>query len=89
MTFQDVRELLSDLLLRRGCPTYIRPGNGPGFIARSLRSWYGQLAGSPLFIQPGSPWENADLESFNGKLRDEPLNGELFFTLHEAQIITE
>lgn len=60
---------------------------GPEFIARMLRQWYEQLAIAPLFIEPGSPWENGYVESFNGKLRDELLNGELFYTLHEARVI--
>ncbi len=89
LTSQHVREVLSELFVTRGCPTHIRSDNGPEFIARSLRSWYGQLSIAPLFIEPGSPWENGYLESFNGKLRDELLNGELFYTLREAQIMIE
>ena len=86
---RDVRDILGELFLVRGCPTYIRSDNGPEFIARSLRTWYGHLAVSPLFIEPGSPWENGYLESFNGKLRDELLNGEMFYTLLEARTLTE
>jgi putative transposase len=65
---------------------YLRFDNGPEFIATALRAWYRALAVAPLFIEPGSPWENGYVESFNGKLRDELLNGELFYTLHEAQV---
>ena len=63
--------------------------NGPEFIAQRLRDWFGKLKVSPLFITPGSPWENGYIESFNGKLRDELLNGELFYTLKEAQVLIE
>ena len=86
---QDVQEVLAELFLLRGCPTHIRSDNGPEFIARMLRQWYERLAVAPLFIEPGSPWENGYVESFNGKLRDELLNGELFYTLHEARVIVE
>jgi putative transposase len=88
-TSREVQEVWSELFLRRGCPTHIRSDNGPEFIARMLRQWYERLALAPLFIAPGSPWENGYVESFNGKLRDELLNGELFYTLHEARVIVE
>ena len=88
-TSWNVQEVLSELFLYRGCPTHIRSDNGPEFIARALRAWYGVLAVAPLFIEPGSPWENGYVESFNGKLRDELLDGELFYTLHEAQVLVE
>ncbi len=86
---QDVQEVLAELFLLRGCPTHIRSDNGPEFIARMLRQWYERLTIVPLFIEPGSPWENGYVESFNGKLRDESLNGELFYTLHEARAIVD
>lgn len=89
LTSQGVQEVLSELFLLRGCPTHIRSDNGPEFIARMLRQWYERLAVAPLFIEPGSPWENGYVESFNGKLRDELLNGELFYTMHEARVIVE
>lgn len=89
LTSREVQEVLSELFLRRGCPTHIRSDNGPEFIARALRDWYRFLAIAPLFIEPGSPWENGYVESFNGKLRDELLNGELFYTLYEAQVLIE
>jgi len=89
LTSQGVQEVLGALFLQHGCPAYIRSDNGPEFIAHALREWYGQLEVAPLFIEPGSPWENGYVESFNGKLRDELLNGELFYTLQESQIIIE
>jgi putative transposase len=70
-------------------PTHIRIDNGPEFIARALHAWYTLLAVAPLFIEPGNPWENGYVESFNGKFLDELLNGELFYTLHEAQVLVE
>ena len=89
LTSREVQEVLSALFLHRGCPTHIRSDNGPEFLARALRAWYGMLTIAPLFIEPGSPWENGYVESFNGKLRDELLNGERFYTLHEAQVLVE
>lgn len=89
LTSYEVQDVLGRLFVEHGCPTYIRSDNGPEFIAHTLRKWYGVLAVSPLYIEPGSPWENGYLESFNGKLRDELLNGEIFYTLREAQIIIE
>ena len=89
LTSRDVQEVLSELFLLRGCPMYLRSDNGPEFIATALHAWYRVLAVAPLFIEPGSPCENGYVESFNGKLRDELLNGELFHTLHEAQVLVE
>ena len=86
---QDVLETLADLFLEHGTPTYIRSDNGPEFTAKAVREWLARVGVGPLFIEPGSPWENGYVESFNGKLRDECLNGELFFTLTEAQVIIE
>jgi len=71
---------------RRACKVI---GHGPEFIAILLRAWFKTLQISPLYIQPGSPWENGYIESFNGKLRDEFLNGEIFFTLFEAKVLIE
>jgi len=85
----DVQEVLGELFLLRGCPTHIRSDNGPEFIARSLRQWFAQLDIAPLFIELGSPWENGYIKSFNGKFRDELLNGELFYTLREAHVVIE
>jgi transposase InsO family protein len=86
---QDVLLLLADLFLSHGIPTPIRSDNGPEFIARTLRQWLTALQVAPLSIEPGSPWENGYCESCNGTMRDPLLNGELFYTLKEAQIIIE
>ena len=85
----DVLEALADLFLERGTPTYIRSDNGPEFVAKILREWLIRLEVGTLFIEPGSPWENGYIESFNGKLRSQFLNGEIFYTLKEAQILIE
>jgi putative transposase len=89
MTSHDVLYLLSELFLEHGIPEHIRSDNGPEFVAKAVRQWLANLGVTTLFIQPGSPWENGYVESFNGKLRDELLNGELFYTLKEAQILIE
>jgi len=75
---EDVLECLADLFLLRGTPAYLRSDNGPEFEATAVREWLGRLGVETLFIEPGSPWENGYVESFNGKLRDELLNGEIF-----------
>jgi putative transposase len=85
----DVLEILSDLFLLRGTPDYIRSDNGPEFTAELIRDWLTRLDVQTLYIEPGSPWENGYIESFNGKLRDEYLNGEIFYTLQEAQVLIE
>ena len=89
LTSQDVIETLSEVMLWRGIPEHIRSGNGPEFVARQLRDWLQGLGTSPLYIEPGSPWENGYCESFNGKLREECLNGEIFYSLQEARIVIE
>ena len=86
---QDVIFALADLFLKRGLPKHIRSDNGPEFIATKLRKWLENLEVAPLYIEPGSPWENGYIESFNGKMRFELLNGEIFFSLLEAQVIIE
>jgi transposase InsO family protein len=86
---QDVIFALADLFLERGCPEFIRSDNGPEFIAKKLVTWMKGLDVSPLFIEPGSPWENGYCESFNGKMRYEFLNGETFCSLLEAKILIE
>src|ERR1039457_2846432 len=85
----QVIETLADVMLVRGIPEHIRSDNGPEFIAEELRKWLGKVGTRTLYIEPGSPWENGYCESFNGKLRDEFLNGEIFYSLKEAQILTE
>ena len=85
----DVIDSLADLFILKGVPSYIRSDNGPEFTAKALREWITRIGAKTLFIEPGSPWENGYNESFNGKLRDELLNGEIFYTLREAQILIE
>jgi putative transposase len=85
----DVIEALADVMLWRGIPENIRSDNGPEFVAKDLRKWLGSVGTGALYIEPGSPWENGYCESFNGKLRDECLNGEIFYSLKEAQIVIE
>ena len=70
-------------------PEHLRSDNGPEFIAQQLRQWLAKLGTATLYIEPGSPWENGYCESFNGKLRDECLNGEIFYSLKEAQVVIE
>jgi len=86
---QDVIDQLYELFLLRGVPEHIRSDNGPEFTAKRIRDWLAGLGVKILFIEPGSPWENGYIESFNGKLRDELLNREIFTTLTEAKILIE
>ena len=85
----DVIVALCDLFILRGVPAHIRSDNGPEFIAAALRAWIAAVGAKTAYIEPGSPWENGYVESFNGKLRDELLNGEIFYTLAEARIVIE
>jgi len=85
----DVIDLLSDLFILRGIPEHIRSDNGPEFIAKAVQAWITAVGAKTAYIAPGSPWENGFIESFNGRLRDELLNGEIFYTLEEAKIIIE
>jgi putative transposase len=87
LTSEDVIDQLFNLFILRGIPEYIRSDNGPEFTAKAVRKWLGRLGVKTLFIEPGSPWENGYIESFNGKLRDELLNGEFFTTLIEAKVL--
>ena len=89
MGSQEVIETLSDVMLWKGIPEHLRSDNGPEFIAQQLRQWLAKLGTATLYIEPGSPWENGYCESFNGKLRDECLNGEIFYSLKEAQVVIE
>jgi transposase InsO family protein len=86
---QDVLYRLGELFVHRGSPVYIRSDNGPEFTAKAVREWLSRVSVQTLFIEPGSPWENGYIESFNGKLRDELLDGEIFYTLIEAQVLVE
>jgi len=85
----DVLELLTELFVLKGVPEHIRSDNGPEFTAKVVRGWLERVGAKTLFIEPGSPWENGYVESFNGKLRDELLDREVFFTLKEAQVLVE
>jgi len=89
ITSQDVIDKLFHLFVFRGVPEHIRSDNGPEFTARTIRSWLSRVGVKTLFIEPGSPWENGYIESFNGKLRDELLNCEVFTTLMEAKVLIE
>ena len=85
----DVIDVLSDLFILRGVPGHIRSDNGPEFIAKSVQAWINGVGAKTAYITPGSPWENGYVESFNARLRDELLDGEIFYTLKEAQIVIE
>ena len=89
MTSEQVLETLAGLFVYRGVPEHIRSDNGPEFTAQAVRDWLGRVGVKRLFIEPGSPWENGYNESFNGKLRDQPLDGEIFYTLREAKVLRE
>lgn len=88
-THREVMSCLTELFCEHGVPVHIRSDNGSEFIARRLRRWLNRLTVHPLFIEPGSPWENGYIESFNGKMRDELLNREIFYSVKEAEILIE
>jgi putative transposase len=85
----DVVDALTDLFILRGPPKFIRSDNGPEFIAQKVRDWIAAVRSKTAYIEPGSPWENGYIESFNARFRDELLNGEIFYTLKEAKIVIE
>ena len=85
----EVIEALSDAMLSHGIPEHICSDNGPEMTSKRVRNWLQLIGVQTLFIEPGSPWENGYNESFNGKLRDELLNGEVFYSFKEATIIIE
>jgi putative transposase len=85
----EVIDTLADVMLGRGIPEHIRSDNGPEFIAHELQKWLAKVGTRTPYIERGSPWENGYCESFNGKLRDECLNGEIFYSLKEAQVLIE
>ena len=85
----DVIDVLSDLSSLRGVPGHIRSDNGPEFIAKAVQDWIAAVGSTTAYIEPGSPWENGYCESFNAKLRDELLNGEVFYTMKEASVVIE
>ena len=86
---KDAIDVFADLMETHGIPEHIRSDNGPEMVAKKLRHWLQRLGTKTIYITPGSPWENGYCESFNGTLRDELLNGELFYTLREAQVLIE
>ena len=85
----DVIDVLSDLFILRGVPGHIRSDNGPEFVAKAVQDWITAVGAKTAYIAPGSPWENGSVESFNARLRDELLNGEIFYTLQEAKVVIE
>jgi putative transposase len=84
-----VIETMADTMIARGIPEHIRSDNGPEMTAKIVRKWLGNIGSKTLYIEPGSPWENGYCESFNGKLCDECLNQEIFYSLREAQVVIE
>ncbi len=89
LTHEDVVTRLATLFFMRGIPEHIRSDNGSEFTAKVVRNWLKRLGVKTLYIEPGSPWENGYIESFNGKLRDELLNREMFDTLLEVKVLVE
>jgi len=87
-TSRDVLRTLAKLMLKQGVPEHIRSDNGPEFVAKAVRQWLSRLGVGTLFIEPGNPWKNGYIESFNGKLRDELLDGKVFTTVKEAKVLT-
>jgi hypothetical protein len=85
----DVIDALSDLFIMRGVPDYIRSDNGPEFVAQAVQDWIRAVGAKTAYIAPGSPWENGYCESLNARFRDELLNGEVFYSLREAEILIE
>ncbi len=85
----NVIDALTDLFILRGTPGFIRSDKGPEFIAQAVRDWIAAVGAKTVYIEPGSPWENGYCESVNGRMRDELLNGEIFYSLREAQILIE
>ena len=85
----DVIDVLCDLFICRGIPGHIRSDNGPEFIAKAVQDWISAVGAKTAYIALGSPWENGYIESFNARLRDELLNGEIFYSLREAKIVVE
>ena len=82
-------DALTDLFILRGPPKFVRSDNGAEFIAKKVQAWIGAVGAKTAFIAPGSPWENGYCESFNARFREEMLDGEVFHTLREAQILIE
>jgi putative transposase len=89
LSSSDVIDVLSDLFMARGVPAFIRSDTGGEFTATAVQDWIGKIGAKTADIAPGSPWENGYIESFNGKLRDELLDGEVFNTVAEARVLIE
>ena len=85
----DVIDVLSDLFILRGVPAHIRSDDGPEFVAKAVQGWIAAVGAKTAYIAPGSPWENGYVESFNARLRDELLDGEIFYSLREAEVVIE
>src|ERR687893_17082 len=85
----DVIDTLSDLFILRGVPGHVRSDNGPEFVAKAVQEWITAVGAKTAYIAPGSPWENGFIESFNARLRDELLDGKIFYSLREAQVVIE
>jgi putative transposase len=85
----DVIDVLSDLFILRGVPGHVRSDNGPEFVAEAVQAWITAVGAETAYIAPGSPWENGFIESFNARLRDELLDGEVFYSLREAEVVIE
>ena len=83
----DVIDTLANLFVARGAPVHIRSDQGLKFVAEAVKGWISGVGTKTAFIEKASPWENGDVESFNGKLRDDLLNGEVFNSLREAQVL--
>jgi transposase InsO family protein len=84
-----VSDVLSDLFILCGMPGHIRSGNGPELVAKAVQECIATVGANTAHIAPGSPWENGFIESFSARLRDGLLNGEIFYSLKEAQIVVE
>jgi len=89
IALHDGTDHLAELFVACGTPDYTRSDNGPEFVAESVRGWFQRLCVKTLFIKPGCPWENGYIKAFNGRFRDELLNGEIIGTILEARILTE
>ena len=84
-----VIEALADVMVIKGVPEHLRSDNGPEFVAHDLRKWLADTGAKTMYIEPGSPWENGYCESFNSKMRDEFLNGEIFYSIKELRVLAE
>lgn len=80
---------LADAMILKGIPEHLRSDNGPEFIAHDLRKWLADTGAKTAYIEPGFPWENGYCKSFNSKMRDEFLNGEIFYSMKELRVLAE